>query len=167
MAGGTCLLCLNGSYAPGYITFNFSMQSHALMHRSTDIGDFVRSGGDVTDHDKYQLTVNLFAPAPSYNFQQTTGGRSFQYSWLVKYPWLRYSEQDNGGYCLPCVLFARSTNLRSDPGMLVKNPLPNFQKALEFLNKHAEKSYHKAAVVQMDAFLKVMTNQHKHSKAIE
>ena len=77
----------------------------------------------------------------------------------MKYPWLRYSEQDNGGYCLPCVLFARSTNLRSDPGILVKNPLTKFQKALESLNKHAEKFYHKTAVVQMDAFLKVMTNQ--------
>ena len=53
-----------------------------------------------------------------------------------------YSEQDSGGYCLPCVLFGRSKNLRSDPGMLVKNLLTKFKNALEVLDKHLEKSYH-------------------------
>ena len=43
--------------------------------------------------------------------------------------------------------------------MLVKNPLTNFKKALESLNKHADKVYHKAAVVRMDDFLKVMKGQ--------
>ena len=77
----------------------------------------------------------------------------------MKYSWLKYSEQENGGYCLPCVLFYRSESLRSDPGVLVKNPLSNFKKALESLHKHAEKSYHKTTVVKMDEFLKVMTGQ--------
>ena len=76
----------------------------------------------------------------------------------MKYPWLKYSEQENGGYCLPCVLFSRSGILRSDPGILVSGPLVFF-KALELLDKHMEKSYHKTAVVKMDAFVKVMTGQ--------
>ena len=77
----------------------------------------------------------------------------------MKYPWLKFSEQDNGGYSLPCVLFGRSENLCPDPGVLVKSPLTKFKNALELLNKHSDKSYHKTAVVKMDEFVKVMTGQ--------
>ena len=108
---------------------------------------------------KYQFTVHHFTPDSQYKFPRNSCGRSFQYSWLTKYPWLKYSEQDNGGYCLPCVLFSRSGSLRADPGVLVSNPLTNFRKALELLDKHGGKEYHKVALVKMDAFLKVMTGQ--------
>ena len=78
----------------------------------------------------------------------------------MKYQWLRYSELDSGGYCLPCALFSRpAVNLRADPGVLVTKPLTNLQKALELLGKHEEKPFHKSAVVQMDEFLKVMRNE--------
>ena len=60
---------------------------------------------------------------------------------IIRYPWLRYSKHDDGGYCLACVLFARCGDLRAAPGVLVKTPLTNFQKALEILNKHADKIY--------------------------
>ena len=66
------------------------------------------------------------------------------YQWLLKYPWLKFSKQDNGGYCHPCVLFSRSDNFRSDPGVLVKTPLTKFKKALELFDKHQAKSYHRA-----------------------
>ena len=78
----------------------------------------------------------------------------------MKYPWLRYNEHDNGGYCLPCVLFSRTSSIHhSDTGVLVSSPLVNFKEALELLNKHLEKSYHKTAVVKMDAFIGVMSGQ--------
>lgn len=38
-------------------------------------------------------------------------------------------------------------------------PLTNFQKALEILNKHESKEFHKYSVLRMDEFQKVMTNQ--------
>lgn len=50
-------------------------------------------------------------------------------------------------------------NFRSDPGVLVTKPLTNFQKALEILNKHDNKRFHRSSVVQMEEFLKVMTNE--------
>ena len=50
-------------------------------------------------------------------------------------------------------------NFCSDPGVLVKSPLTNFQKALELLDKHTKKLYHKAAVVDYEEFVKVMTNK--------
>ena len=126
-----------------------------------DVGVFVaqKSTVDFTNHDKYQLVVNHFTPDPAYNFPKGTGSRSFQHRWLIKYPWLSYSEHHNGGYCLPCVLFSRNANFRSDPGVLVKSPLTNFQKALELLDKHTNMMYHKRAVVDYEAFMKVMTQK--------
>ena len=50
-------------------------------------------------------------------------------------------------------------NFRSDPGVLVTKPLSNFQKALEILNKHDNKPFHRSSVVQMEEFLKVMMNE--------
>ena len=49
--------------------------------------------------------------------------------------------------------------MRSDPGVLVQRPLTNFTKALELLDKHTAKSYHKAAIVRYDDFVKVMRGQ--------
>ena len=95
-----------------------------------------------------------------YKFPRASNGRSFQHRWLSKYHWLLYSEQDDGGYCLPCALFFRPTvTFRSDPGVLVTKPLTNFQKALEILNKHDNKQFHRSSVVQMEEFLKIMTNE--------
>ena len=78
---------------------------------------------------------------------------------MVKYPWLKYSKQENGGFCLPCVILSRNRTSRVDPGVLVSSPLINFKKALETVEKHTGKVYHKEAVATMDNFLKVMTNQ--------
>ena len=75
------------------------------------------------------------------------------------HPWLAYSEQKNGGFCTPCVLFATAGHHGSDPGILVQRPLVSFSKALEVLSKHAVKDYHKAALVRADEFMKVMSNE--------
>ena len=67
--------------------------------------------------------------------------------------------QENGGFCLPCVLFATSGYRGSDPGVLVSHPLTTFGKALESLHKHADKGHHKTAVIRSEEFLKTMTHQ--------
>ena len=92
--------------------------------------------GVLTSNEKYQLLTNHFMPEVGYNFPRGVNSRTFQHKWLRDYqPWLVYSIQENGGYCLPCFLFA--TKYRgSEPGVLVRRPLTNFNKALEILNKH-------------------------------
>ena len=45
------------------------------------------------------------------------------------------------------------------PGVLVSRPLTVFGKALELLLKHADKGYHRDAVVKSDEFARVMTHQ--------
>ena len=129
-----------------------------------DIGVFVSERGSgrpsdssVNDDDKYNLIVNHPTPSATDVYPSGSDGRRFQSAWFTKYQWLRYSKHDNGGYYLPCVLFARSVNWSADPGALVNKPLVNFRRALELLRLHAEKMYHKTAVVSFEAFQKVMT----------
>lgn len=124
-----------------------------------DLDDVANASVKTPDSDKYQLLKNHFKPGPNYKFPKGIHGRTFQSRWLQVYPWLVYSKKENGGYCLPCVLFATCGYQSSTPGILVSRPLTAFSKALELFRKHAEKDYHKMAVVRAEEFLKVMENQ--------
>ena len=63
-----------------------------------------------------------------------------------------------GNYCLPCVLFARADiNQHADPGALVSRPFVNFRRAIELFSEHAERRYHKEAILSMEAFEAVMS----------
>ena len=136
-----------------------SSQSSSIASVS-DIADLSRSA--VTDLEKYQIINNHTSPDPLYKFPRaSTSGRAFQHQWFAKYPWLRYSNRENGGYCLPCMLFSRVKSLRADPGVLVTNPMTNLKKALETLQKHNGKDYHMEAVAAMDTFMMVMSGQQK------
>ena len=133
----------------------------------SDVASFMSFSSDT----KYNLLMNHFKPGVNYSFPKGSKGRSFQYQWLLKFLWLVYSKQANGGFCLSCVLFASSGYQGSHPGMLVSQPLTKFVKALELFWKHADKGYHKEAVVKAEEFMKVMTNQqpdirHRLSQAL-
>ena len=124
-----------------------------------EVANFVGSRSLSAD-SRYNLLKNHFKPGVNYSFPKSIStGRSFQYRWLTQFPWLVYSKQVNGGFCLPCVIFASSGYRGSGPGVLVSRPLTAFTKALEVLNKHMGKQYHKDAVLRSDKFLKVMTHQ--------
>ena len=77
---------------------------------------------DKTDDKKYQLIVHHFVPVTTYKFPKDakSGRIVFQYRWLAKYPWLRYSEKADGVFCLGSILFFQSTTF-SDPGVLVNS----------------------------------------------
>lgn len=102
------------------------------------------------------MLTNHFRPGIDYKFPKIANGRSFQPQWLRLYPWLVYSQQVNGGFCISCALFAGKCGYHSsEPGLLVHCPLTQFGKALELLRKHSEKEHHKLAVVRSDAFVSV------------
>ena len=124
-----------------------------------DPDDVANASTSTPDYGKHQLLKNHFKPGPNYKFPKGVQGRTFQYKWLQAYPWLVYSKKENGGYCLPCVLFASSGYQSSTPGILATRPLIAFAKALETLRNHANKDYHKTAVIRAEEFLKVMENQ--------
>ena len=104
--------------------------------------------------------MNHFKPSPDYYFPKSSStGHSFQYQWLVQFPWLTYSKQEKEDICLPCILFASVGYHGSGPRVLVSRPLTLFGKPLELLCKHADKGYHRDAVVKSDEFVTVMTHQ--------
>lgn len=113
----------------------------------------------LTAETKYNLVSNHFKPNVDFAFPKSSNGRAFQYRWLMHFPWLVYSKQENGGFCLPCVLFVSCGYRGSDPGVLVSRPLTAFTKALEILRKHTEKGYHKQAVVGSEEFMRVMRQE--------
>ena len=108
---------------------------------------------------RYNLLTNHFKPSADYNLPKGASGRSVQYQWLQSFPWLVYSKQEDGSFCLPCVLFAPTGYRGSTPGVLVSPPLKVFKKALDTFRKHADKEHHKTAIVRADEFNRSMSNQ--------
>ena len=110
---------------------------------------------------RHSLLNHHFRPDANYNFRKgSTGtGRSFQLQWLQSFPRLVYSKQTDGGFCLPCILFAPCGYHWSNPGVLVTRPLTNFKKALEMLHNHTDKEHHKVAIVRAEEFERSMSAQ--------
>ena len=117
------------------------------------------NGWSIEDADKYNLIINHLALNPTDVFP-SRNSRRFQFSWLTRFNWLRYSKYDNGGYCLTCVLFVRAgLSPGVDPGALVCKPFVNFRRATELLGEHAKRQYHKATLLSMEAFQGVMSQE--------
>ena len=85
-----------------------------------DIASYISKSQQLSDAVRYQLLVSHFKPNATFKFPRSANGRSFQFRWLQQHPWLCYSKQENGGVCLPCVLFASGGYHGSDPGILVR-----------------------------------------------
>lgn len=68
--------------------------------------------------------------------------RHFKPEWTKLYPWLVYSPHDDGGFCLPCVLFASKDNL----GILVNTPFTRWTKVSYVLGSHEKNKYHMDAL---------------------
>ena len=82
------------------------------------------------------------------------------------FPRLVYSRQQNGGYCLPCVLFATAGYHRCNSGVLLSCPLASTRKSLELLRKHPNKEHHKTAVVRSESFLFTTSNQQQSIECV-
>ena len=54
------------------------------------------------------LVQSVFVPCKTFTFPKNSNGRSFQRSWIDKFPWLTYSKLFDGAFCLPSVLFGHS-----------------------------------------------------------
>ena len=132
---------------------------------NVDVADLAKRRSSLTESEKYDFYCNHFTPDADYKFPRE-GSRSFLHRYLMKYNWLIYSRQENGGYCLPCVLFARSTDTRKGKGVFVEAAFTNFKKVYEACDFHAEREYHKAAVAACDAFVEWMSGR-RESVAVQ
>ena len=59
--------------------------------------------------------------------------RSFQHSWISKYPGLSYSASQDGAYCLFCLLFVCD---KTERVVLKRKPYRNWKHATEIFNGH-------------------------------
>ena len=70
-------------------------------------------------------------PESDFKFPKNSKNRSFRYDWLNQFPWLCYSFEKDGAYCLYCVMFgdAPSATSSSKIKKLFSQPLQNWQGA--------------------------------------
>jgi len=89
-----------------------SSTSHINTH---DIFNYVKRV--LTQNEIHDIINEIWIPDVNYNFpvkvffvgkDKTAKHLKFQYKWFASFPWLVYSEIDNGAYCKFCVAF--STN---------------------------------------------------------
>ena len=136
-------------------TVNQHQDIHDISHYSN-----LNIRSCMPDSTKYHLLKNVFHPEYSYMFPtklEYNKNRAFQYAWLQKFPWLVYSVEVNGGFCINCILFGQVTDgSASDLGVLTSRPLVNFTKAMSILSEHSTKATHLTATTKASDFLSVM-----------
>uniref|UniRef100_H3A8A4 DUF4371 domain-containing protein n=1 Tax=Latimeria chalumnae TaxID=7897 RepID=H3A8A4_LATCH len=89
--------------------------------------------------------------------RQVVQNRKFNLSWLKDYPWLVYSKELDGGFCIHWFLFAVNLLMKNCQfGVLVQQPFVNSKDAKgedSVLPKHEKTDYHKNAIVASSNFL--------------
>ena len=111
----------------------------------------------MSNEDKYKLMRQVFRPSSTNKFPvqcEYQKNRSFQHSWLQSYPWLIYSGAMNGGFCLPCVFFAKG-NCRN-LGQLINSPTTKLTWAKKTPEEHNVQECHVVATKDLDSFLRQM-----------
>lgn len=111
--------------------------------------------------NRYKVIKNVYTPNADFKFpvhKDYGKMRRFSYMWLKNYsPWLVYSKVLDGGFCLPCIMFAK-VHGNIDLGILSIKPLTTFNKATELLRKHSNHKYHKNSMADMSNFVLTMEN---------
>lgn len=116
-----------------------------------DIGLYLNKR--LQDEERCRLVDTFWQPSINYKFplleQFQKRKLKFQYSWFMKYPWLVYSEKEQGAFCRYCVLFSKhGAGVNSQElGQLVKIKFTNWIKANEIFKHHGETNYHTACIV--------------------
>lgn len=141
---------------------------------------------DIFNYVKRVLTQNeihdililntIWIPDVNYNFpvktfivgkNKTTKHLKFQYQWFARFPWLVYSDIDNGAYCKYCVAFSKNYagNNNQKLGSLVNKIISYFTKkydnwrhALEYFKNHSQLEYHKKCILDSENFLNIIKN---------
>lgn len=113
-------------------------ESTVVTGVSIDVADLAKRRNAWTDSEKYNFYCNQFTPTVDYKFPRE-GVHRFLHRYLTRCNWLIYSRKENGGYCLPCVLFARSVDTWKGKGVFVEAAFTNLKKVHEACDYHADK----------------------------
>ena len=72
-----------------------------------------------------------------------------------------YSKSQDGGYCLPCVLFSPGSQTAGNRGVLVRTPFKRWTKVSDVCRGHEQLKYHLDAQVAFEAFKSNMIRPEK------
>jgi hypothetical protein len=103
-----------------------------------DVGKFLTGETNLRTlcpQEKLNIIDHHFKPGEDLDFPRTymnNCNRAFRHQWLTTYPWLFYSKEVDGGFCLPCVLFATKEKL----GVLVNTPFTRWTKVGSICGQH-------------------------------
>ena len=127
------------------VPYNLTRVPNAVqsIKHNNDIANYV--GIDVSnlsDFEVRDLIKNVYQPAKNHKFPPTPFGkkgekRSFQYSCLKTFPWLRYSQDKNAAYCVSCVFFAKKFPDIKKVSNLVSEPFDYWPNATYLFRKHS------------------------------
>ena len=84
-----------------------------------DIGLFVTENQSVDEVLRLEILHNCWTPPENYIYPAIIQGgrkRYFNGCWLVRFPWLAYSEYLLGAFCKICVLFLDRNDKRVGKG---------------------------------------------------
>lgn len=136
-----------------------------------DIASFVNcSGQKVSDHILLNViktrTPAASIPMPSrlYSEKSRKDGKRRRYcnrQWFERFPFISYSQSQQGLYCLPCVLFPVPQSTSGRAQSLISRPLTDWKDAVSILNVHSGLEYHLHSEAKMNAFCHTMSNSDK------
>ena len=107
---------------------------------------------------KYELLTQHFSPPSHYKFPGTYENgclRSIRYEYFKNRPWLKYSPHLDAAFCVPCALFVSN---RSNKQSLVTKPFRKWTRYTSVIVEHAEKSYHRDAMIAAQTFRESIEN---------
>ena len=104
---------------------------------------------------KYELLTQHFSPPSHYKFPGTYENGCFRYEYFKNRPWLKYSPHLDAAFCVPCALFVRN---RSNKQSLVTKPFRKWTRYTSVIVEHAEKSYHRDAMIAAQTFRESIEN---------
>jgi hypothetical protein len=144
---------LSGSKAETNDDTASTSRSKSIQPNNLDLS-FDKS--NVDDQQKLFLLKNKWVIPSSFVFPLTDirgTKRRFNRSWLEKYKWLRYSESDNGVFCLCCVLFNSSEHV------FVKNSVNDWVNLGTLIKRHFGQPGHSGYVEMSENFMSIVEGQ--------
>lgn len=127
------------------------MDVGTVYAKSESPADFITAMQSLTMVEKYKLLTNHKVPRNDHIFptQFLSGcNRSFRPAWLSQNPWMVYSEQVDGIFCIVCAIFCTD----SSKGYFVNKPFRAWNKKGEKFKEHVNSLYHQKCMELAEDF---------------
>ena len=123
-----------------------------------DIGNYFSMSKILPGKELYDCISNCFTPDKNFSFPFDTSvprSQAFLNKWLEEYDWLRYSKSSNGGFCLPCSLFASKSTKFKNQAQLITKPVVASNNSVNSFHRHVNSpnGLHAQCLKDMKSFM--------------